>query len=119
MVSQLYDNGYLKPDGSLSDKILSTTLPLKPDTVIDIESLVNYYKQKYPKTWIYNELINVNVLDKDGFLSNTTSFKEKISENDFTIFLPKLRKINYNLTIDVLSEELAQELLRCIKKNLL
>ena len=31
--------------------------------------------------------------------------------------MPKLRKINYNLTIDVLSEELARELLRCIKEE--
>ena len=64
LISQLKENGFVRPDATLTDAVSSINVPLTPNKVINKKQIETYYQMKYTNQWIYSELIRV------GFLIN-------------------------------------------------
>jgi hypothetical protein len=117
LIVQLKDNGYVNPDGTLKDTVLSLGVPLTPYQSIQFGDIKSHYKNKYTSVWIIDELIRVGVLDNDGFLTNTQSFSDAFDARAFDQYNNAIRSANFKFSSNVISEEMARELLRCLQES--
>ena len=117
LISQLKENGFVRPDATLTDAVSSINVPLTPNKVINKKQIESYYEMKYTNQWIYSELIRVGVFDQQGFLTNTKNFNDTYNANDFNIYIENLRQINFNFSNSAIAQSLTNELLRFIKQS--
>ena len=117
IISDLRDSGYVNTNGTLNDNVVDLDVPLTPRKVINENEVKAYYERKYPVQWIFEELQRVGVLDNQGFLTNTSFFSDVYNPNDFDVYMPDIRRINYDFKNDVIAEEMGRELLRCLMET--
>jgi hypothetical protein len=117
LISQLKAGGYVYPDGTLKGTVSELSVPLQPYQVIQRKPISEYYKQKYSTAWIFKTLQEVDVLDSDGFLTQTEDFSDSYNSDAFQQYLPLLRTINFNFSSAIIGEELRRELLRFLQES--
>ena len=117
LISQLKAGGYVNPDGTLKGTVSEFSVPLQPYQVLQRKPISDHYKQKYSTTWIFKTLQEVDVLDSQGFLTQTEDFSDTYNSDAFQQYLPLLRTINFNFSSAIIGEELRRELLRSLQET--